>query len=225
VGTPGDDGDSNQLADAGAVHFFRYSNAWTVGQTLRAAEGGVEDGFGSALALDREVLAVGAPCEDSGTAGVGGSGAGNSHTDAGAVYLFSEVPSVWTQTALVKATNPGQGDLFGTSVSLDGDLLLVGAPIERSAAQGINGNENDNSLYAAGAAYLYARVDGVWQAQNYIKSTNPDPSDLFGNAVALSGSTLVVATRKEDGAGTGLTADPSDNNAPDSGAVFVLEMQ
>jgi len=57
----------------------------------------------------------------------------------------------------VKALNTGGGDLFGSDLSLSGDgkMLAVGAVRERSNAAGVGGNQDDGSLFDAGAVYLY----------------------------------------------------------------------
>lgn len=223
VGTPGDDGALNQISDAGAVHMFLDGNgAWVPGQTLRSPDPDIDDHFGAAIDAKAALLAVGAPGEDSGAQDVGGDTADNSALDAGAVFVFRDAPQVWTLEAYVKAPNTDPGDRFGSAVAIDQEVLLVGAPFERSSAAGINGSATDNSLYGAGAAYLYGRVDGTWQTAAYGKSLSPDPEDLFGNAVAIDGVTLAAAARKEDGAGTGFGGDPSDNLAADAGCVFVI---
>src|SRR5881392_2712737 len=70
------------------------------------------------------------------------------------------------QTAYVKASDPHMGDHFGNggtllgdSVALSGDALTlaVGAPNESSGAKGVNGNQNDTSVYSAGAVYVFTR--------------------------------------------------------------------
>jgi hypothetical protein len=57
----------------------------------------------------------------------------------------------------VKATNPGVFDGFGDSVALsaDGGTLVVGAPLERSDATGINGDQANDNATGAGAVYVY----------------------------------------------------------------------
>jgi hypothetical protein len=71
-----------------------------------------------------------------------------------------------TQTAYVKASNPHMGDHFGNggtllgdSVALSGDglTMAVGAPNESSGAKGINGKQDDTSVYSAGAVYVFTR--------------------------------------------------------------------
>src|SRR6266699_400602 len=70
------------------------------------------------------------------------------------------------QTAFLKASNPHMGDRFGdggpldghaVALSGDGNTLAVGAPSESSAARGVDGNQNDTSLYGAGAVYIFTR--------------------------------------------------------------------
>lgn len=60
-------------------------------------------------------------------------------------------------------------------------------------------------------------------AVGYVKSSNTDAGDYFGYSLALSadGDTLAVGAIREDGAGTSLGADDTDNTAPEAGAVYV----
>jgi hypothetical protein len=135
-------------------------------------------------------------------------------------------PGEWTQTAYVKAANAGEGDQFGQAVALstDGTTLAVGAPMENSAATGVNGNQADDSADDAGAVYVYVQRDGVWEPQAYLKASNAETLDQFGNLVALSadGNTLAVAAYFEDGGATGPGGNQADNSVPQSGAVYVF---
>ena len=54
-------------------------------------------------------------------------------------------------------TNTGANDFFGHSVAITGDTIIVGAVYEDSNATGVNGNGNDNSADASGAAYVFIR--------------------------------------------------------------------
>ena len=96
--------------------------------------------------------------------GFGGDPFNNTETTSGAVYVFTRSASQWSQQAYVKASNTGEGDLFGGSVALssDGDTLAVGAIGEASAAAEVNGDQFDNTSPAAGAAYVFARTGGLW---------------------------------------------------------------
>jgi len=76
--------------------------------------------------------------------------------------VFARNGGTWTQQAYLKASNTAAGDEFGTSVAISGDTVLVGAEAEPSAAIGVNGNQNDDSAGAAGAACLFARNAVGW---------------------------------------------------------------
>jgi hypothetical protein len=95
--------------------------------------------------------------EDSTARGVNEDEEDNGMYDAGAAYVFIRSNSTWQQQAYIKACNPGMEDWFGAAIALssDGSTLAVEAYSEDSAAQGINGDETDNSMDGAGAVYLY----------------------------------------------------------------------
>ncbi|HWO22817.1 MAG TPA: FG-GAP repeat protein, partial [Kofleriaceae bacterium] len=102
--------------------------------------------------------------------------------------------------------------------------LAVGAYYEASAATGIGGNQADNSAVGAGAAYVFTRSGTTWSPQAYVKASNTEAYDHFGNSIALSGdgSILAVSARAEDSAATGVGSDERDNSAQDAGAVYVF---
>jgi hypothetical protein len=71
------------------------------------------------------------------------------------VYVFHRVGTTWQQRAYLKASNTGSNDAFGFSVGLLGDTLAVGAFGEASAAQGVGGNQDNNSATNSGALYIF----------------------------------------------------------------------
>ena len=137
------------------------------------------------------------------------------------------------QVAYIKASNPHANDHFGNggtleghglSLSGDASTLAVGAPYESSAAKGINGNQNDTSLFSSGAVYVFTRVNNAWTQQAYIKASNPGQSARFGQVVSLSqdGSTLAVSAYYEASAAKGIDGDQNDKSIPQAGAVYVF---
>ena len=126
------------------------------------------------------------------------------------------------EEAYIKASNTDALDGFGVSVSLDDDTLAVGAFGEGSAATGVNRNQNDNSADGSGAVYVFARNNGVWSQQAYIKASNAEGRDSFGVSVSLDGDTLAVGAFGEDSAATGVNGNQNDNSADGSGAVYVF---
>jgi hypothetical protein len=143
------------------------------------------------------------------------------------------------QVAFLKASNPQVGAHFGcggaldghagvgVAISSDGNTIAVGAPHESSASKGINGNQNDTSLYDSGAVYVFARRGTSWEQQAYIKASNPDTGAEFGHTVALSadGNTLAVAAIWESSGAKGVNGNQNDKSVPQSGAVYVFTRQ
>ncbi|MGE0081315.1 MAG: integrin [Thiohalomonadaceae bacterium] len=125
-----------------------------------------------------------------------------------------------------KASNTEAHDWFGYSVALseDGTTLAVGAPVEDSAATGVNGNAESNAALSSGAVYVFTHVDGRWSQQAYLKASNTEADDLFGYSLAISadGNTLAVGAHKEDSAAANVNGDGTNNAAADSGAVYVF---
>jgi hypothetical protein len=241
VGAPWEDSgatgiDGNQsddsAPDSGAVYVYARDpmGSWTQSAYVKASNAGQYDMFGVSIALsdDGSMLAIGAPGEASSGAGINAEQQDDdSFADAGATYMFArDQMGLWTQTAYIKASNPDEGDAFGGSVALnvDGSTLAVGARGEASSAMGIGGDETDNSLESAGAVYVYARDQvGIWTQAAYVKASNTDKEDLFGNSITLSddGHTLAVGAYWEDSSATGIDGDQSDNSVESGGAVYV----
>jgi tartrate dehydratase beta subunit/fumarate hydratase class I family protein len=137
------------------------------------------------------------------------------------------------QVAYLKASNTEANDHFGeggtllghgVALSGDGSTLAVAASGESSGAKGINGNQNDNSVYGAGAVYVFTRVNNAWTQQAYIKASNPGQSYRFGHHLSLSqdGNTLAVSAVFEASAAKGINGDQNDKSIPQAGAVYVF---
>src|SRR5262249_4642758 len=131
---------------------------------------------------------------------------------SGAAYVFVRSGTTWTQEAYLKASNTGADDEFGDSVSVSGDTVVVGAPSESSIATGVNGDQNDNSASASGAAYVFVRTGTTWTQQAYLKASNTDAFDQFGWSVSASGDTVLVAARAETSSATGVNGDQNDDS-------------
>ena len=146
------------------------------------------------------------------------------------VPIAAATGAFFYQQAYLKASNTGgvgigaeaMGDYLGYSVAISGNTMVVGAPGEDSNASGVNGNQNSNSLECAGAAYVFVRTGTTWSQQAYLKASNPDAYDFFGDAVAISGDTIVVGADWEASAATGVNGNQSDDSAAGAGAVYVF---
>lgn len=213
----------NSAFEAGAAYVFvRSGGSWVQEAYLKASNTDAGDCFGLDVAISGDTIVVGAHHESSSAVGVNGDEADNSLSVSGAAYVFVRSGGTWAQQAYLKASNTGFADLFGISVDVSGDTVVVGAPQEDSGATGVNGNEADNSKNSAGAAYVFVRSGGTWMQEAYLKASNPDSSDFFGVSVGVSEETVVVGAHFEDSSATGVNGDGSDNSAQVSGAAYVF---
>ncbi len=227
TGVNGDQNDNSAWESAGAAYVFtRSGNGWSQKAYIKASNTDVADFFAGSVTLsgDGTTLAVGASSEWSNATGVNGNQNDNSVNKAGAVYLFVRIGSSWSQQAYIKASNTNPWDFFGNSVSLseNGNILAVGSE-DRSNAIGVNGDQSDNSVWSAGAVYVFTRRSGEWIQQSYLKASNSSADDFFGRSVSLSGdgNTLAVGAFGESGNATGVDSDQNDNSAEGSGAVYL----
>jgi hypothetical protein len=222
TGVDGDEADDSAPA-SGAVYVFRRSGtSWVQEAYLKASNTGGSDGLGARLALSGDLLAAAAHGEDSAATGINGDGSNGGAVDSGAVYVFRREGARWSQEAYIKASNTEQADAFGRSLALDGDTLAVGATGEFSGADGVNGDQLDNTAPNAGAVYVFRRQNGIWKQEGYVKASNSATNDIFGRSVAVSGDTLAVGASGEDSADPRIDGDQSDNGATDAGAVYVF---
>ncbi len=101
-------------------------------------------------------------------------------------------PGPLQQAAYLKASNPGMFDHFGeggaldghigtgVAISSDGNTMAVGSQHESSNARGIDGNQNDESAYNAGAVYVFTGSGENWTQQAYVKASNAGGATTSG---------------------------------------------
>ena len=218
--------------------YAQESDVWTQQQTLTAPTRNFNDVFGFSLSMDYlgATLAVGAN-QFPDTRLVPGCLPDESGRDnlPGEAHVFVRSGSEWEHSATVTASNAENGDRFGNSVSLNSNAagngiatrLLVGAPLESSAATGLNGNQgNQNLSIGSGAAYLFEKQgESNWEQTQYIKASNTGATDQFGNTVRLAsgGSILAIGAWGESGIGVGIDPIQEFDRAPASGAVYIFQ--
>jgi hypothetical protein len=230
TGVNGNQADNSGI-EVGAVYVFTRDamNVWSQQAYIKASNANDGDLFADEVDLsgDGSTLVVSALAESSSATGINGDQADNGAPSSGAVYVFTrDSGGVWTQQAYIKASNAEASDFFGGGMALsnDGSTLTVSATGEDGAATGVNGDETSNSALSAGAVYVFQRNAGTWSQEAYIKASNTEASDFFGNEIDFSddGNTLAVSATGEDSAAVGVNGDQSDNTVLGAGAVYVF---
>ena len=169
VGAPGH-GIEGTAGSAGAVYVFRYDgNSWVEEQKLSASDGG--GAFGGSVSICGDVIMIGAK-----------SSQGNN----GAAYVFRYDGSAWVEEQILTPSDTGINDWFGSDVSLEEDVALIGKVYDDELA--------DN----AGAAYIFKYDGNIWTEDKKLTAFDGAYTDLYGQSVALSGETAMVGAPHAD---------------------------
>ncbi len=129
------------------------------------------------------------------------------------------------------ATSPVQcgralagGSVNGCADTSGGYACTCGAGFVASSATGVGGNQANNTANASGAVYVFSRVGTTWTQEAYVKASNTDAQDHFGDSVSLSsdGTRLAVGAYGEASNATGINGSQIDNSSRWAGAVYVF---
>lgn len=122
IGAYSDAVGANSLQGSAYV-FVRSGTTWTEQAKLVASDGALGDQFGISVSISGDAAAIGAIGDDV-----------NANTDQGSVYVFTRLGSAWTQQQKLTGTSGAAGDTVGSSVSISGDKIAVGAPLSDASA-------------------------------------------------------------------------------------------
>ena len=162
-------------SNAGAAYIFtRSGSTWTEEQKIQASDKESDDNFGHSVSISGDTAIVGAYNEDTGA------------SNAGAAYIFTRSGSTWTEEQKIQASDKETDDLFGRSVSISMDTVVVGAYLEDTGGE------------SAGAAYIFTRSGTTWTEEQKIQSSDIEAYDSFGYSVSISGDTAIIGAYKED---------------------------
>lgn len=226
TGVNGNQNDTSAPGTGAAYVFTRAASTWSQQAYLKASNtntsSNVTGGFSIAVSLSGNTLAVGCYVEASSATGANGNGADTSALNAGAVYVFSRAAVVWSLEAYLKPPNTRPLALFGYSVALVADTLVIGSVNESSKATGIDGNPGDTTMPNAGGAYVFKRALGAWTNESYLKASNTRPDASFGYSVALSDDRIAIGSTLESSNAKGIDGNQADTSAPLAGSVYIF---
>jgi len=155
--------------------FALRDGTWSRDGTLEPRPATPGGDFGAAVAVDGTSAVVGAPFPAAGHP---------SH--AGTATVFARRDGEWIEEATLDVADPATVDRFGTAVAVDGDTVVVGAPVA-STDQGSR----------TGSATVFVRSSGTWTRAMTL--TPPPGVDRFGRSVALTGDVVAVGARLAHG--------------------------
>ena len=184
----------------GAAYVFARNSGgadgWGQVKELTASDGAKNDGFGNSVSVEGDTVVVGAAGKDVGT-----------NLSQGGAYVFarnSGGANNWGEVKILTASDGGAQDLFGWSVSIDGDTAVVGA---FNKTVGGNGSQ--------GGAYVFERNSGGadnWGQVQILTASDGAANDRFGLSVSIDGDTALVGAYEKTVAGNAF-----------QGAAYVFE--
>jgi probable HAF family extracellular repeat protein len=160
---------------------------------LRASDGAALDYLGYSVAVSGNTVVVGAPIATIG-----------SNIVQGAAYVFVKPAGGWanmTETAKLTGSDGTPVSLFGLSVDISGDTVVVGAPIATT-----------NSNIVEGVVYVFVKPAGGWTNMTEtakLSASDEAAGDVFGWSVSISGNTVAAG-------------EPGNANSPGQGAAYVF---
>nr|AIA13839.1 FG-GAP repeat [uncultured bacterium] len=157
---------------------------WGEVKKILASDKEERDRFGHSVSINDDTAIVGANSEDAGG------------DNAGAAYIFERNQGGadnWGEVKKLLASDKEPFDVFGESVSISGDTVIVGALFE------------DGGASEAGAAYIFARNQGGannWGEVKKLLASDSEANDEFGWSVAINGDAVIVGAHLEDEGGS-----------------------
>lgn len=167
--------DNNTDISHGAVYVYHHNGVeWYQHQILIATPTQQDSQFGINVAIENNIIAVGATTYDNGT-----------DTDSGVVYIFEQELGSWVQKEMLMGTGSIASDQFGTSIYLKNNEILVGGIY--SELDGVGG----------GAVWNYEKMNGMWQLKNifYDNSSYTAAGDEFGISVLVYDTTIYIGAK------------------------------
>jgi len=176
--------DDDNGAESGSAYVFsRNGTTWMQQAKLLASDGVADEVFGISVSLNRDTALIGSLGNDNGT---------------GSVYVFTHNGTTWTPQAKLLASDGAVEDNFGESVSLNGDVALIGAV------------QDDDNGANSGSAYVFTRNGTNWTQQQKLLALDGAANDWFGGSVSLDGDTALIG------------AIGDDDNGANSGSAYIF---
>ncbi len=169
-----------------AYVFTRNGNTWSEQTKLTPSDGESDNAFGCSVSVFGDTAIVGNFLDDT------------NGEYSGSAYVFTRNGNTWSEQAKLIASDGETIELFGRSVSVSGDIAIVGAF-----------RDDDNGEYS-GSAYVFTRNGNAWSEQAKLIASDGEAGDFFGISVSVSGDTAIVGAHLDD------------DNGDNSGTAYVF---
>ena len=182
--------DDDIATGSGSAYIFHRGGLdWGDETKLTASDGATYDHFGASVSISGDYAVVGAPWDD------------DDGFSSGSAYVFHREGANWVEESKFTASDGVTDDRFGTSVSISGDYVVVGA------------NEDDDNGYNAGSAYIFRHEGADWVEETKLTASDGGAYDNFGTSVSISGDYAIVG------------ASGDNDNGSHSGSAYVFRRE
>ena len=180
--------DNSGRTNTGAAYIFeKIEGIWTQTNKLLADDYFGYDYFGCSVSISGDTAIIGAYGND------------DNGAHSGSAYIFKKIGETWTQTAKLLASDGAANDYFGDSVSISGDIAIIGAYLD------------DNNGTDSGSAYIFEKLNENWAETTNLTASDVSAFDFFGKSVSISGDTVIIGAWEDD------------DNGDSSGSVYTFE--
>lgn len=166
------------------INNIAISQNYAETEMLIATDASANDKFGNAVSISGDFAIVGAHDDD------------DAGASSGAAYIFKVSNGNWSQSQKITANDANAGDLFGYSVSINENQLIIGAY-----------GENNYT----GAAYIFEYNGSSWLQTAKLIPIDGDDADFYGYSVSISGDRAIIGSRYDD------------DNGNSSGSAYIYE--
>ena len=199
-------GDSDGGGMSGSVYVFkRAGTLWTLEAKLTASDAAASDLFGLSIAISGDTIAVGAASND------------DTGSASGSAYVFKWTGASWSEEAKLVAADASPADQFGSSVSITGDTIVVGAYTTDDTVEQVGEGAQGDS----GSGYVFRRSGTTWTQQSKLTAVDASAGDFFGKAVAVDANIVAIGAKGADAAGDDSGAAYNYNLANASADIVV----
>ena len=156
----------NGDASGSAYIFEKVNETWIQTEKLIASDGVETDYFGYSVSIDEDIAIIGAISDN------------DNGSSSGSAYIFEKKYGSWNQTAKLLASDGSSDDLFGVSVSLSGNKVIIGASWYNPSP--------------SNSAYIFEKVNGVWKQRTKLLASDISTGASLGYSVSISGNTAIA---------------------------------
>lgn len=175
---------------AGSVMIYKkdVNDVWNGIQRIRSSDIRIGDNFGYDISVHGDFLVVGASGQDYDADNL------NQETSAGAAYVFKkDINDAWNEIQKITPSHRDYSDNIGTSVSINGDYIVLASENDTDAA-------NANQIRGNGSVFVFKKDNlDVWTEVQKLKPSNGSSNSHFGfSDVSISNDIIAVGSKSLD---------------------------